>query len=121
MQKKLFPMTILAALILTVAIAQDSQPPQPVLPAGMAGGFETAQSKVIKVYSAEEDGARFRAYVVNWKDNEVIVTDVLGRTHKKVGDTITFMANRIEMPQGEEDIKLLQFMIMEFPGMPTED
>lgn len=88
---------------------------QPALPIGMTGGYETAQSKIVKVYSAEQEGARFRAYVVNWKGNEVIVSDMLGETDKKVGEDITFMAQRIEIPQDDEKIRLLQFMILELP------
>jgi len=115
MNKVVFIATILMGLISTCVIAQETESAQPGMPVGMTGGYETVQSKVIKVYSAEDNGAQFRAYVVKWKDHEVIVSDMFGKTNKRIGDSITFMAQRIEMPQGEDTIKMLQFMIMEFP------
>lgn len=84
-----------------------------MLPAGMKASMETIEGKVLKVYTAEENGARFRAYVVQWKGVEVIVSDTLGTTSNKEGDTITFMAQRIEMPR-DNGIKTLNFMIMDF-------
>ena len=114
--------TIFAGVFLAFAVAEHSQPTQPTVPVGMTGRYETVKSTVLKVYSAEDNGAHFRAYVVKWKDKEVIVSDMLGRTNKKEGDSITFMAQRIEMPHphGGERMRLLHFMIMEFPGMPTQ-
>ena len=116
MKKAISLITVLVFLILAFVVAQESQPKKPEMPVGMKGSYETIQSKVIKVYSAEDNGAQFRAYAVKWKDNEVIASDVLGKTSKKVGDSITFMAQRIEMPRGEKKVKLLQFMIMEIPS-----
>ena len=103
------------ALAPWLAQAQEANALQPALPIGMTGDYETVQSKITKVYSAEEEGARFRAYVVNWKGNEVIISDPLGETDKKVGDDVTFLAQRIEIPQDNEIIRLLQFMILELP------
>lgn len=55
-------------------------------------GYEEAQAKIKKVYSATSDGHRFVAYVVDWKGSEVIVSDTLARSAFKVGDTIHFLA-----------------------------
>jgi hypothetical protein len=118
---KLGIMIILAFSMLSLAIAQDSQPSQSNMPAGMTGGYETVQSEVLKVYSAEDQGARYRAYVVKWRDQEIVVSDQLGSTDKKVGDNITFMAHRIEMPEEDKTLKILQFMIMEFPELTTDN
>lgn len=118
MKNAIYLTIVFVSVILMTAIAQDGQPTQPAMPAGMTGGYETVQSKILKVYSAEDNGAQFRAYVVKWKDSEVIVSDMLGKTNKKEGDTITFMAQRMEMPQGGEKIKMLQFMILELPSFP---
>lgn len=109
----LLPAIVLATCLQWVS-AETPLPTTEDMPAGVTGGYETLQSKVIKVYSAEDRGARHRAYVVTWKGREVIVNDPLGRTDKKVGEDITFIAQRVEVPLGEENIKLLQFTIMEF-------
>ncbi len=67
----------------------------------------------LKVFRADDKGARFRAYLVRWKDFEVVVSDPLGTTDKKEGDMITFMAQRIEMPRGAQKISTLHFLIMD--------
>jgi hypothetical protein len=121
MNKTICVTTLLIALISWTVHAQDATTSRTALPIGMTGGYETAQSKILKVYSVEDEGAQFRAYVVNWKGNEVIVSDALGTTNMKVGDEVTFMAMRIEIPEGDQKTKLLQFMILELPDftMPT--
>ena len=120
--KKTLLITIIAlGLIATLVTAQDTESPLPTMPAGMTGGYETIQSKILKVYSAEDNGAHFRAYVVNWKGKEIVVSDALGRTNKQEGDSITFMAQWIEMPHAEEKMKLLQFMIMDFADTPAKN
>ncbi|NBC66715.1 MAG: hypothetical protein GVY07_13795 [Bacteroidetes bacterium] len=86
------------------------------LPEGMKGGYEMKKGEILKVYSAEEGGATFRAYVVEWNGSEVVVSDPLGSTDKKAGEVISFMANRVEMNQQGRDIKMLQFMLFEFPS-----
>ena len=89
------------------------------LPESMKGGYEMKKGEILKVYSAEQDGATFRAYVVEWNGREVVVSDPLGSTDKKAGDVISFMANRVEMNQQGKDIKMLQFMLFEFPSFDS--
>jgi len=88
---------------------------------GASGDFSMEKSKILKVYAAEKDGARFRAYVVEWNGQEVIVGDIFGHTDKRVGDTVHYMAHRMEMDHEGETLRMLQFQIMEFPGMNSED
>ena len=83
------------------------------LPEGMAGCFNTVQSQVLKVFSAEDNGARFRAYQVKWNSHDIIVSDMLGTTDFKEGDTITFIAQNIEVPARDKKLKILQFMLMD--------
>jgi len=85
----------------------------PGLLAGMKGSYETLDSEVLRVYRADHDGARFRAYIVKWKDQEVVVSDPLSSTDKNVGDKITFIAQTIEMPVGEKKVSMIQFMIVD--------
>jgi hypothetical protein len=74
--------------------------------AGMpAGGPETVEAKITKVYFAEDSGSKFLAYVVNWKGQEVVIMGTPMMSEKKVGDAITIMSQRMG--------STMQFMIME--------
>jgi hypothetical protein len=90
------------------------------LPAGVAGSFETVEAKVDRVYFAEENGAKFRAYQVKWKKQDIVIPDMFAMTEFKEGDTITFIVSNLEVPRGGKKIKLLQFMLMNFPGFNSE-
>lgn len=79
----------------------------------MIGNFGTVKSEVLKVFSAEDNGARFRAYQVKWKDQDIIVSDMFGTTDFQEGDPITFMFQNIEAPAGQETMKMLQFILMD--------
>src|SRR5437870_10995530 len=48
-------------------------------------GWENAQLQVLKVFSARDGDAIFRAYMVNWKGQEVVVRDTLAKTDYHVG------------------------------------
>lgn len=83
------------------------------MPEGMTGNFGTVRSEVLKVFSAEDNGARFRAYQVKWKDQDIIVSDTFGTSDFQEGETITFMFQNIEVPDGQKTLKMLQFMFMD--------
>ena len=91
------------------------------LPEGMIGNFGTVRSEVLKVFSAEENGARFRAYQVKWKGQDIIVSDMYGTTDFQRGDTITFMFQNIEVPDGQTTLKMLQFMFMDSSAFTPEE
>ena len=55
---------------------------------------ETVQAKVIKVFAAEDNGAKFRAYQVRWKGFDIVVSDSLADTDAKEGELLTFLASR---------------------------
>lgn len=74
--------------------------------------FET---KVLKVFAAQDGTAIFRAYLVKWKDQEVIASDSLARSDYKEGDTITVLAMNHPFPQGKEPHRLLGFTVMPRP------
>ena len=85
-----------------------------MLPAGMKGSYDTVQAKIEKVYTADHNGFHFQAYVVKWQDQEVVVTNLPGQgTEKKVGDTLTFMVQEMEMPMMGKTVKMIQFMAMD--------
>lgn len=108
------------ALIVTVAAvltcsdawaAENSATNLTVAPAGMKGSYETVQGTVLKAFVVDDNGARFRAYLVKWKDFDVIVSDTLARTDKKEGDTITFIVSRSELPLRDKTVSVLQFVV----------
>lgn len=112
--KTLIAGCVLAMLLAVCAHAGDTNALAGFeMPPGMAGCFETERAQVLKVFSAEDNGAHFRAYQVKWKNQDVIVSDMFGTTNFNEGDTITFMAQNIEVPAGDKKLKMLQFMIMD--------
>ena len=90
---------------------------------GAKGGFEIVEGVVLKVYSAQDQGAKFRSYVVNFKGNEVVVSEFnTASSEKKVGDKITFIANRIPFPTtaaGEQQNYLLHFTTIPSDGISS--
>lgn len=73
---------------------------------------------MLKVFSAEQRGHRFIAYLVKWNDVEVIVSDPLARSKFQEGDTIRFMAHRISLPNALNGISTLNFQLLpERPGI----
>ena len=42
---------------------------------------QSFEGKIVKVFTAKDGEALFRAYVVTWKGNEVVVQDPLAATH----------------------------------------
>jgi hypothetical protein len=72
--------------------------------------YTTERAKVEQVLETQSDGYRFVAYVVTWKTVHVVVSDTLSRSHHREGDEISFMAQRIGLPDGT---KTLSFMLTE--------
>jgi hypothetical protein len=88
---------------------------QPPSSAQAASSHETAHLKVLKVYAANDGEALFRAYVVEWKGQEVIVSDNLVRTDYKVGDTIRVLVMNHPFPRGAEKYRLLSLTVAAAP------
>lgn len=59
---------------------------------------------MLKVYAMSDAGHNFIAYVVDIGGKEVVVSDPLGRSSHKVGDTIEFMAQKIELSGGNKTL-----------------
>ena len=99
-------------MMLTQALhAQETKTPATSALSGIKGNYEMVDGDVLKVYSMEDQGAKFCAYVVKYKGKEVIVSDVLHTTpEKKEGDKVTFMVQHMEMPRGTEKINIIQFI-----------
>lgn len=106
---------LVAMLSLAFAVLAEDKNTQPTfsMPPGMKGAYGTEQAKVLTVFSAEEDGGRFRAYHIKWKEQDVVVSDMFGTTDYKKGDSITFMVQNIEVPAAGKKMKMLKFMLMD--------
>lgn len=98
------------AFLLPFASATAAEPPSEVV--GERLPPERFTLKVVRVYSATDGTARFRAYVVKWKDQEVVVSDTLARTDYKVGDEIPVLAMNHPFPRGHEPHRLLGFTVI---------
>lgn len=88
----------------------------PLMP-GMKGTYETLEATIEKVYAAEHNGFKSRAYVVKWKDQDVVIPDMMALSEKQVGDKLTFMVQEIELPMGGKPTKMLQFLAMDMEGL----
>ncbi|QDV40924.1 hypothetical protein Enr13x_07620 [Stieleria neptunia] len=84
----------------------------PALPKGVESSFDSEEGSVLKVFSAEHEGHRFIAYLVQWKDFEVIVSDPLARSDFQQGDTIQFLAQKVRLP----NLSTLNFVLLAAPA-----
>ena len=110
---KAAPLATVTALVLAhTLLAQQFTPPP--LPAGAKTSGESAESEILKVYSLEDQGATYRAYVVKYKGNEVVVPDSISATSKKVGDKVRFTVARVELPVGGRKISTMTFQALPF-------
>ncbi len=80
--------------------------------ASSPGTHERVELKVLKVFSAEDGGAIFRAYMVEWNGQEVIVEDPLAKTHYHTDDSISVLVMKHPYPQGKQPYGLLHFSVL---------
>lgn len=80
---------------------------------GFSNSFETVTGTVSKIYAAETNGFVFRAYVVDWNGQEIVISDPLGQSSKSVGDSVSFMAQSMAMRIGATTNKMLNFTILQ--------
>jgi hypothetical protein len=86
---------------------------------------ETFTSKILKIYSFEEGDSEYAAYVVNWKDHEVVVTPLpFGGTatekQYKVGDTIRCQMQQVNHQIGDSNKGRMTFFIESTPSSSNE-
>ena len=70
---------------------------------------DRVELKVVKVFSARDGDFVYRAYLVEWNGQEVVVDDTLAATNHRVGDVINVMVLRQTTPNGNR--QLLQFAL----------
>ena len=84
---------------------------------------EVFTSKILKVYSFQEENHQYVAYVVTWKDHEVVVSPlgaVGGADKYKVGDTIRCQMQQLPARVGDENKSLITFSIMYGSGTTVD-
>lgn len=83
---------------------------------GITSSYDVVQSPVLKVYTAKDGKHRFVAYLVKWNDSEVIVSDPLAQSDYKVGNTISFLAQKTTVEKKDSGtVDSLSFTL----GRPT--
>ena len=106
---------VLLLLLIAGSLLATNEPP--VAPSSRtnfpaAGGYETFETKVVKAYTAKDGNADFRAYVVLWKEQEVVVSDLRGESNLREGDPIKIMVMRSHSKRSGSDHEFLNFQIM---------
>lgn len=100
MKASLITAAAVAVVCLAVAGDDDISSSTNAAPVGAKGKSESVQAKVVKVFAAEDNGAKFRAYQVQWKGSDVIISDMLAKTDRNEGDLLTFRVNRTAPGKG---------------------
>lgn len=101
---------LVLALGSAVGFAGDAAPPPTA--AGERMPPETIETKVLKAFVAKDGEAIFRAYLVKWKDQEIVVSDALAKSNYKEGDTIKVLVINLPFPRGAAPYRLLSFVVL---------
>jgi hypothetical protein len=94
-----------ACLLSVLTINQSSHSAAPVETA-----TDIAEAEVTQVIAAEDDGYRFRAYLVDWNGGPVVVSDPLCRSNFEKGDKVQFMVHKHRLTASGDG--LLGFMLL---------
>jgi len=73
---------------------------------------ERVELRVLKVFAAQDGEFIYRAYLVEWNGQEVVVRDTLAKTRYRTDDIITVLVMKHPYPQRKEDYGLLNFEIV---------
>ncbi len=77
-----------------------------------SSSYDTFQSEVLKVFFATDRNAVYRTYLVKWKGQEVIASDLLGTSEYSIGDTISVLVSNHPHPNGEDKPRHLSFQVL---------
>ena len=107
MKTKVLLLTVLVALALATFAGRVLYAD----PSSVQERHERVELKISKVFSAKDGVAVCRAYLVNWKGQEVVAQDPLAETDYKVGDTAPVLVMWISHPK-RAGTELLDFQIL---------
>ena len=106
---KILHLFVLLGTVLSLGAATTA----PVTPTATAqGSHESVELTVLKVFSAKDGEAIFRAYLVEWKGQEVIVDDTLAKTNYQAGEKATVLVMKSPFPNQAEAYDLLHFQVL---------
>jgi len=90
-------------------------------PASVSSTFVITQveAKVLKAFVARDGNAVFKAYLVKWKDQEVVISDMMARSDLKEGDTIKFVVKTLPFHKHGANSDVLMFMIAPDVAVPV--
>lgn len=108
-------MTLVLVLAATGLFAQE------VKVNGAKGSYEQLRMKVLEVVEIVEDGFVFTGYYVDYKGKKIMVSSVLGGEASKVGDDISVMVQKMEIPGGDKVTKSFMFMVTPDMGKITRE
>jgi hypothetical protein len=96
------------------AAAGASAPKSAMDTSQMSGSFNMQKAVVKKVYHAKSGDASFRAYVVDWSGQEVVLSAFAPSPDKvyEVGDEVSFMVQTVK--PDPKSPGMLMFMLMPF-------
>ena len=115
-----FALALMSPLV-AAGQAPEAPPTLPPAAAPRPTPPERVELKVLKVFSAKDGDALFRAYVVSWKDQEVVASDSLVKTDYHVGDTITVLVMKHPYPKGQEAYGLMGFQVVPTMRQPDKE
>ena len=100
-----------------VALAAETRNAGPAPTPGVKSSAEVVQAPILKVYTAIDGKHRFVAYLVKWKNSEVIVSDPIAQSVYKVGDKISFLVQKTSVEtKGAASIDTLSFTLSRPPA-----
>lgn len=105
--------TAAVVLVLSMGLFAEEEAPKST--------HERIRAEVLKVFSAKDGNANFRAYLIKWKDQEVIASDQLAKSNYQVGDTITVLAMNHRFPSKKVGPRLLHFQVLQELPVPLEE
>jgi hypothetical protein len=111
-------MLILLASARVVAADDTNATSSSVLSNMQVPNRESFEGTVLKVYTAKDGNAGFKAYAVMWKGQEIIVADQFAESDFKEGDVIKFLMFKVPA-HGRRKTDFLNFQVMPPPVLPV--
>ena len=106
----------LCLFMLTASVLISAEPPEVKtvgIPPGMKSTMETVSLKITGVSRFVDGDYKYLAYQMVYKEANIDVPVMFPASAKKIGDEVTVMIQKIDMPA--QSLKLLQFMVIDFP------
>src|SRR5438105_11502811 len=84
---------------------------------GRSVAFETCTATIDDAVKANHDGDRFVAYIVKWKGQRIVVTDIESQSDLAVGDKLSFIVLRMPL-SSDATTTQSKYLMFYSRGMP---